>query len=66
MHLASVELEEIVGMTENATGAELEAVCREAGMMAVRREAAFVEMEDFIDAVHKVKNEIITDNRMYT
>jgi proteasome regulatory subunit len=66
MHLDSVNLEELVDMTENTTGAELEAVCREAGMMAVRREAACVEMVDFIDAVHKVKNEIITDNRMYT
>ena len=66
MHLGSINFEELVGMTENATGAELEAVCREAGMMAVRREAVYVEMADFIDAVHKVKNEIITDNRMYT
>ena len=66
MHLGTINLEEIVGMTENATGAELEAVCREAGMMAVRREAAFVEMVDFLDAVRKVKNEIVTDNRMYT
>jgi proteasome regulatory subunit len=66
MHLDNVNLEELVDMTENTTGAELESVCREAGMMAVRREAACVEMVDFIDAVHKVKNEIITDNRMYT
>jgi proteasome regulatory subunit len=66
MHLASIDFDEIVGMTEDATGAELEAVCREAGMMAVRREATFVEMADFTDAVHKVKNEVVTDNRMYT
>ena len=66
MHLASIDFDEIVGMTEDATGAELEAICREAGMMAVRREATFVEMVDFTDAVHKVKNEIVTDNRMYT
>ena len=66
MHLASVDLEELAGMTEDATGAELEAICREAGMMAVRREAPSIEMQDFIDAVHKVRNEIVTDNRMYT
>ncbi len=53
-------------MTKNATGAELEAICREAGMMAVRREASFVEMGDFFEAVHKVKNEIVADTRMYT
>jgi proteasome regulatory subunit len=66
MHFSSIDFDEIVGLTEDATGAELEAICREAGMMAVRREATFVEMVDFTDAVHKVKNEIVTDNRMYT
>ena len=66
MQLDSVDMDAIVSMTENATGAELEAICREAGMMAVRREAEKVEMVDFADAAHKVKNEAIADNRMYT
>jgi proteasome regulatory subunit len=61
-----VDLNEITAMTENATGAEIRAVCREAGMMAVRRDAAAIERGDFIDAVRKVKNEKVTDNRMYT
>jgi proteasome regulatory subunit len=66
MQLVGVDLNEITAMTENATGAELQAVCREAGMMAVRRDAAAVERSDFIEAVRKVKNEKVTDNRMYT
>jgi proteasome regulatory subunit len=66
MHLAEVNLEDIAGRTEKATGAELEAVCREAGMMAVRREAENVGMVDFIAAVQKVRNETTADNRMYT
>jgi proteasome regulatory subunit len=66
MHIGSVDLEEIATITENSTGAALEAVCREAGMMAVRREADFISMNDFMDAVRKVKNEAVTDNRMYT
>ena len=53
MHLASIDFDEIVGMTEDATGAELEAICREAGMMAVRREATFVEMVDFTEQFTK-------------
>ncbi|HNB03611.1 MAG TPA: hypothetical protein PLV88_04900 [Methanoregulaceae archaeon] len=53
-------------MTENATGADLQAVCREAGMMAVRREADGVSEEDFEKAVRKVKAEVVTDLRMYT
>jgi proteasome regulatory subunit len=66
MKLGDVQLEEIARMTDQATGAELEAVCREAGMMAVRRDAALVGMSDYIDAVRKVKNEAIADIRMYT
>lgn len=66
MQLGNVNLDEIVGMTEKATGAELEAICREAGMMAVRREAERIEMVDFTDAARKVKNEAVADNRMYT
>ncbi len=66
MQLGSVDIDAIVSMTENATGAELEAICREAGMMAVRREAEKVEMIDFTDAARKVKNEAVADNRMYT
>ena len=66
MQLAGVDLNEITALTENATGAEIRAVCREAGMMAVRRDAVAVERSDFIDAVRKVKNEKVSDNRMYT
>ena len=66
MVLEDVDLERIVEMTENTTGAELQAVCREAGMTAVRREATGVSHQDFIDAVRKVKAETITDMRMYT
>jgi proteasome regulatory subunit len=66
MHIGNVDLEAIATITENSTGAELEAVCREAGMMAVRREADDIGMNDFVEAVHKVKNEAVTDTRMYT
>ena len=66
MKLGSVDMEEIALSTEKTTGAELEAVCREAGMMAVRRDAERVEMADFTEAVRKVKNETVADTRMYT
>jgi proteasome regulatory subunit len=65
MHLDNIDLDVIASMTDNATGAELEAICREAGMMAVRRDATFVAMVDFISAVKKVRAEMITDVRMY-
>ncbi len=65
MTLIDVDLDRIVEMTENATGADLQAICREAGMMAVRREAIGVSQDDFEKAVRKVKAEVITDLRMY-
>lgn len=61
-----MDLNAIVEMTENATGAELQAVCREAGMMAVRREAKTLSQDDFIRAVRKVRAESAIDMRMYT
>jgi proteasome regulatory subunit len=66
MTLIDVDLDRIVEMTENATGADLQAVCREAGMMAVRKEATGVSQDDFEKAVRKVKAEVVADLRMYT
>jgi proteasome regulatory subunit len=65
MLLEQVDLDRIVDMTENTTGAELQAICREAGMMAVRREANGISMHDFLEAVAKVKAEVPFDGRMY-
>ncbi len=66
MHLSGINIEVIATMTEGATGAELQAICREAGMMAVRRDAASVEMKDFTEAVKKVRTDTTIDSRMYT
>ncbi|HIH27732.1 MAG TPA: proteasome-activating nucleotidase [Methanoregulaceae archaeon] len=66
MTLIDVDFERIMEMTENATGADLQAICREAGMMAVRKEATGVSQDDFEKAVRKVKAEVIADLRMYT
>ncbi|MDD1687040.1 proteasome-activating nucleotidase [Methanoregula sp.] len=65
MKLGTVDLKEIALITEKATGAELEAICREAGMMAVRRDADEISMIDYTAAVHKVKNDAVADTRMY-
>ena len=47
LSLEGVSLEEIADQTEETTGAELQAICREAGMIAVRKEADVVKSEDF-------------------
>jgi proteasome regulatory subunit len=62
----SVDLSEVAELAENTTGAELQAICREAGMMAIRRDAEAVEREDFLVAIKKVKREVAApDSRMY-
>jgi proteasome regulatory subunit len=55
-----------VNITENATGAEIQAICREAGMFAVRQNASEITMEDFQAAISKVKNKSKSDDIMYT
>ncbi|HPD76678.1 MAG TPA: proteasome-activating nucleotidase [Methanoregulaceae archaeon] len=66
MKLCGVDLADIAAMTEDSTGAELQAICREAGMIAVRRDAESISSEDFIEAVRKVMSEAVFDGRMYT
>jgi len=66
MRLEGVDLDAMVDLTEGATGAELQAVCREAGMIAVRREATAVTQEDFQKGLRKVKCEAEMDLRMFT
>jgi len=64
----NVDLPGLAELAGNTTGAELQAVCREAGMMAVRRDADAVDQEDFLLAIKKVKREVAAvpaDTRMY-
>ena len=65
MHLAGVDLSRMVSATEHCTGADLQAICREAGMIAVRREADSVSQQDFADALQKVRHKISQDDRMF-
>ena len=63
----NVDLAELAELAGNTTGAELQAICREAGMMAIRRDADAIDREDFLAAIKKVKREVAApDSRMYT
>ncbi|MEM0231101.1 MAG: proteasome-activating nucleotidase [Candidatus Woesearchaeota archaeon] len=55
MNLKDVNLEEIVKRTENFSGAELRALCTEAGYFALRDGRTFICQADFFKAVEKVK-----------
>lgn len=63
---SEVDLSIIAEETEMFTGAQLQAICREAGMFAVRRDAWTVSGSDIMDAILKVKrDEPRSDSRMY-
>lgn len=66
MTLSNVDIDLLSEMTETFTGAELQSVCREAGMMAVRKKASAIEQGDFIAAIRKIRTDTATDERMFT
>jgi len=52
---AEVNYEELARCTDDFNGAQLKAVCVEAGMIALRREATELQHEDFMDGIHEVQ-----------
>lgn len=59
-----VEIEKLVDKTENYVGADIEAVCREAAILAMREDlkAKEVGMKHFEDALKKVKSSILNED----
>jgi len=49
-----VDINLIARMTDGASGADLKAICTEAGMFAIREEREEVTMNDFLNAVDKI------------
>ena len=58
MPLEDVSLEELSEKTEGFSGADLEALCREAGLNALRKDKEVVTKEDFAEALQKIKPSI--------
>ncbi len=49
-----VDFKELARITEGASGADIKAICTEAGMFTIREERVKVTMQDFMRAVEKV------------
>jgi len=56
MNTEDLDYDELATMAEGASGADIEAICTEAGMFAIRDDRATVTMEDFADAHAKIKD----------
>ena len=50
-----VDLCEVAKQTEGKNGADLRAICMEAGMFAIRKERKAITQEDFLAAIAKVR-----------
>ena len=64
-----IEFKRLVSMTEGATGADIKAICTEAGMFAIRKDADVIINKDFFDAVDKVMNKVkdqFMESRLYS
>ncbi|MDI6718945.1 MAG: proteasome-activating nucleotidase [Methanomicrobiales archaeon] len=55
MRLAdNVDLHQVASLTDGKNGADLKAICTEAGMFAIREERSEVEHKDFVKAIDKL------------
>merc|ERR1712224_139762 len=61
-----VNFEELARSTEDFNGAQLKAVCVEAGMLALRREAEIIDHEDFVEGVSEVQAKKKTSLNYYS
>ncbi len=49
-----VDIDKLVKLTNDLTGADIKAIVTEAGMFVIRRRDRTIKLNDFIDAYHKV------------
>jgi proteasome regulatory subunit len=56
-----VDYDGLAEMASEASGADIKAICTEAGMFAIRDDREEIRMDDFRDAYQKIQNEEATD-----
>ncbi|MGC8975168.1 MAG: AAA family ATPase, partial [Thermoprotei archaeon] len=57
MRIRDVDLESLARLTEGASGADIRAICTEAGFTALRNNRSYITMDDFIEAAKKILKE---------
>jgi len=64
----SVNIKQLINMTEGATGADIKAICTEAGMFAIRKDTDVITQAEFIEATNKVLKKLkesAVESRLY-
>jgi proteasome regulatory subunit len=65
MSLDNVDIDKVVDKTEGFTGAEMKAICTEAGYFAIRSNRTYVKTADFIMAEEKVRQKECQEGKEY-
>ena len=65
MPLGKFSMDEIASKLENYTGADIEAVCREAGLIAMRADKKTVSKKHFEEAVERVRPTVTDEMMLY-
>ena len=65
MPLGKFSMDDIASKLENYTGADIEAVCREAGLIAMRAEKKTVSKKHFEEAVERVRPTVTDEMMLY-
>ncbi len=65
MNVNSIDVKQIISMTENFTGADIKAVCTEAGYFAIREERSAVDTRDFLSAIAKARSKEEAESTEY-
>ena len=60
------DIDLLADLTDGLSGADLKAVCTEAGMFAIREERDKISIADFMDAVDKVMSKTSEDEQFKT
>ena len=62
MNVASdVDFERLADVAEDASGADIKAICTEAGMFAIRDDRTEIAMADFVEAWEKIQADAVTE-----
>lgn len=56
MNIEKPKIKELIGFTENCSGADIKAVCTEAGYFAIRDKRSTIVHNDFLAAISKIRS----------